>query len=136
MGARSAEPGCGDGALAVPGGVGHPAPMRVLLALVLLGLLLPRTGAALAEGLGLGTVVICRGDALVTVTLAADGTPVEAEIEDHGPCLATALPRPRRAPGPAWIRWAAAPVPASAGLGDVARRALWSGPPPLRAPPA
>ncbi|TFL18105.1 hypothetical protein [Jannaschia formosa] len=110
--------------------------MRLLLVLlVALGLLLPRTGAVLAELAGFESVVICRGADLATVTIAPDGTPVEVEIEGHGPCLAAATPAPLALPAATWSALAAdyklrLPDPQSA-----PRARPWSGPPPDRAPP-
>ena len=58
--------------------------MRALVPLlIVLGLLLPRGGAALGEALGTERVVICRGDAIVVVVLGADGAPVETLIVEH-----------------------------------------------------
>ena len=111
--------------------------MRFLLALLIVtGLLLPRTGAALAELAGFETTITCRGDALVTVTLDGDGAPVETAIGDHGPCLAAALPDAATRPPRTWAHLRPAdPSPPA----DTSRRqphAAWHGPPPGRAPPA
>ena len=109
---------------------------RALLALaVILGLLLPRMGAALAEAAGLDHVVICRGDVLVSLTLDADGAPVETALRDHGPCLAAALPRPPDPPAPSWIRLAFPPAQRPSEGGPPPPATIWIGPPPERGPP-
>ncbi|MEM8788992.1 MAG: hypothetical protein AAGE76_12090 [Pseudomonadota bacterium] len=36
------------------------------------------------------TVVICNGDALVTITIDANGQPISADWEKKAPCLLTA----------------------------------------------
>ena len=107
----------------------------VLLLLIALGLLLPRTGAALAEGLGFETVVICTGDALVRVTLHTDGVPIETDIEDHEPCRAADLPSVLAAPVPAWHRMAATHARLLPDPPVLPASAPWHGPPPERGPP-
>ena len=109
--------------------------MRALVPLlIVLGLLLPRGGAALGEALGTERVVICRGDAIVVVVLGADGAPVETLPHDAPLCLATPAP-PSGGPAvgpPAVLVPSAVPVlrPRPAPV-----RGAWHGPPPLRAPP-
>jgi hypothetical protein len=111
--------------------------LRVLLVLTLAtGLLIPRMGAVLAEAAGFERAVICVGDTLVTVTLGADGAPVDIVEGDVHPCLAAvpaALPdAPDGAPISVAFRHSSVPFPDSTPL----RAALWDGPPPMRAPPA
>ena len=110
--------------------------MRVLLILLVgLGLLLPRTGAVLAEIAGFESVVICRGADLVTFTFGADGTPAETEIEEHGPCLAAVPPTSLEAPRPAWTAFVPARPAAPRRLAVIVAPRPWSGPPPHRGPP-
>ncbi|CTQ50520.1 hypothetical protein [Jannaschia donghaensis] len=110
--------------------------MRLLLILLLsIGMLLPRASAVLAQVAGLESVVICRGAELVTITFAADGTPVKTEIEEHGPCLASATPNSSAPPTPAWTRLVHTPIPAPACCTAPCNPAHWDGPPPERAPP-
>ena len=109
---------------------------RTLLVLAILaGLLLPLMGTVLAWAAGFETVVICRGDALVTLTLDTDGRPVETELRDHGPCLAAALPDAFAMPEPAWVRLMVAPTPVQAADLPLPPAGVWSGPPPERGPP-
>lgn len=63
-----------------------------LVVLLVAGLMLPRVAIVLAEAAGFQSVVICRGDAIVRITLGADGVPVEAEIDEAGPCAVMDLP--------------------------------------------
>ena len=106
----------------------------VLTLCVIAGLLLPRMGAALAEVAGFDAAVICRGDSLAILHLAPDGTPVETELADHGPCAIPDLARAAVSAVPVWHRLVAvvrpAPIP-----GIVPLPGRWHGPPPMRAPP-
>ena len=108
---------------------------RVLPLLVLLALLAPHGGAALGTLAGVERVVICRGDAVVTVSLAADGTPVGTAEEAAAPCLAAALPRLARAPDRGSTTLDAVPGPSPRRAGTPPADPLWHGPPPMRAPP-
>lgn len=83
--------------------------LRALLVLVLVsGLLVPRVGAAfVAVAPGVRTVVICTGDALVTITLDASGAPVELDRGEPAPCIAAAPPPEDEAPSE-WRRLAMA----------------------------
>ncbi|MEM9796850.1 MAG: hypothetical protein AAF919_10185 [Pseudomonadota bacterium] len=109
---------------------------RLLLILCLAaGMLLPRTGAALAEMVGFDTIVICRGDAMVTITLGADGAPVETEIEAHGPCLAAALPEAMALARLAWTTLIPVPAPRAIAFAPLPS-VPWDGPPPERGPPS
>ncbi|MFU1477543.1 hypothetical protein ACM25N_07490 [Roseovarius sp. C7] len=72
--------------------------LRLLLLVALLtGVTLPKATAVLAS-LGLShsqTIVICTGEGLRTITLSADGTPVEQpETEAHDCLLVQALTPP------------------------------------------
>lgn len=93
----------------------------VLVGLLLVGLLLPRMGAALA-GLapGVQLVVICRGDALVTIAVGADGAPIEVETAEPVPCLTAPSPPGEAAPAD-WRRLALA-IPRAARLAPAAPR--------------
>lgn len=52
-----------------------------------IALLLPRVSAVLVEFIpGVDTVVICTGDAYVTVTLGPDGTPIESSESNDNRC--------------------------------------------------
>ena len=108
-----------------------------LIALLLVGLLLPRMGAALSViAPGAGWVVICRGDALVTVALGADGAPIGTEVAEPAPCLAAALPPVERPPGD-WRRLARAiPGPAALRPGSLRGPEPDLDPYPKRGPPA
>ncbi|WP_339854031.1 DUF2946 family protein [Roseovarius nubinhibens] len=72
--------------------------LRLLILVTLLtGVTLPKATAALAS-LGLSgsqTIVICTGEGLRTITLSADGTPVEQpETQDHDCLLVQAIAPP------------------------------------------
>lgn len=106
----------------------------LLLTLVLIGLALPRLGAALAEIAGFETVVICRGDTMVALTIDDGGDPVETEIEPQGPCLGVALPARTVRPD---VARRILPLPVGPGLQARASpgRTPGDGPPPQRGPP-
>ncbi|WP_179380998.1 hypothetical protein [Jannaschia marina] len=111
--------------------------MRFLLLLLLgFGLLLPRTGAVLADLAGFESMVICRGADMVTITIGADGTPVETEIEDHGPCLAAVEPKGLAVPKSAWTDFVPARPRPLRWLAVLIAPSPWTGPPPHRGPPA
>ena len=106
----------------------------VLTLCVVAGLLLPRMGAALAEIAGFDAAVICRGDGLAILHLGPDGTPVETELADHGPCAMPVLVRATVSAVPVWRRLAPVVHPAP-NPGVVPPPDRWHGPPPMRAPP-
>ncbi len=62
----------------------------LFVVLLIVGLLAPRMSAAVAEIVpGMQTMVICTGQGLVTLTIGADGIPVETpQIEQHDCVLA------------------------------------------------
>ncbi len=64
-----------------------PALMRLLVLITLLVSMLPGVVGAVGLLAGWERVVICRGDALVVVTLDAEGRPVEVEETGMAPCL-------------------------------------------------
>ncbi|WP_299647615.1 hypothetical protein [uncultured Jannaschia sp.] len=105
-----------------------------LVLCVVAGLLLPRMGAALAEVAGFEAAVICRGDSLAVLHLGSDGTPVEVELPDHGPCAVPDLLREVVPATPVWHRLVpvARPAVATSVPPPLAR---WHGPPPKRGPP-
>lgn len=79
----------------------------VLILGVVLGLVLPKTSAAMAQ-LGLiesRTVLICTGFGLQTITLQEDGQPADQNASEHdAPCtLVHALDRVALAETPVWI---------------------------------
>lgn len=84
--------------------------LRLCLLLgVILGVVLPKSSAALAD-LGLinaRTVVICTGQGLEVITLTADGTPAEdmpAATHDEPPCLLVhTLDGVIAPPPPVWV---------------------------------
>ncbi len=110
--------------------------MRPLFVLLLtLGLLLPRTGAALADLMGFQSLVICTGTDLVTLVISPDGTPIEVEIAEHGPCLAATIPMTPDRPVTTVQTLVAdhhlglpSPQPHPLSI-------QWNGPPPERGPP-
>ena len=110
--------------------------MRLVLTLLIaLGLLLPRAGAVLAEMVGAGRVTICAGAELVTVTLARDGTPIEAELAEHPDCLAATAPVVSGRLVPPWRALRAdrrLPLPSAQ---PRPAAGPWRGPPPERGPP-
>ena len=108
----------------------------ILLTCLLAGLLLPRSGAVLAEVAGFERVVICQGDRLVIVALDAGGTPVEIAIEEHGPCTLTDA---RADAGPMtqpWWALSSVRLPPPVRFAALAPRPFWHGPPPERGPPS
>ncbi|WP_179378187.1 hypothetical protein [Jannaschia marina] len=107
-----------------------------MILLLGIGLLLPRAGAVLADLAGFDSVVICRGAELVTITMSADGEPIDAEIEEHGPCLSALQFPETAAPTPAWTAFVPNPTVVPQELAVVVAPSPWSGPPPHRGPPA
>lgn len=71
----------------------------LLIATLLVGLVFPRAGAALAVLTpGVEWFVICTGDRMVTLAVDADGAPVEAELIEPAPCIAAPAPAGDAAP--------------------------------------
>ncbi|MEJ6393826.1 hypothetical protein V8J82_11200 [Gymnodinialimonas sp. 2305UL16-5] len=107
----------------------------ILIILLILGVLLPKSGALLGQLAGFRTVVICTGLELQTITLDESGTPVDTEIEDHAPCL-MAIPyaAPRLSP-PTWIALIPTDPTPLRRLAILPRSGPWIGPPPDRGPP-
>jgi hypothetical protein len=108
----------------------------LLIALTILGLLLPRIGAAVTlVAPGVRTIVICTGEGLQTIRIDADGTPVQGvDHADHcvlAHAVDTAVrtePAPLLAPLVDRVTWAS---------GDLVRaRGYHAARPPPRAPPA
>ncbi|WP_308918200.1 hypothetical protein, partial [Jannaschia sp. LMIT008] len=66
--------------------------MRALIVLaVVLGTLLPRAGAALAEVVpGVERIVICEGDRLAIVVLGPDGGRIDTDLPDLPHCVGVA----------------------------------------------
>jgi hypothetical protein len=79
----------------------------VLLLGVILGVVLPKTSAALADlGLSGGeTVVICTGHGLQEISLSSEGTPAKAPApHEEAPCLLVhALDSVSQAALPVWV---------------------------------
>ncbi len=65
------------------------AGLRALLVVMLVaGMLAPRMSTVLAQVIpGVQTMVICTGDALVTITMGADGVPIETADQVQHPCV-------------------------------------------------
>ncbi|WP_411836934.1 hypothetical protein [Paracoccus sp. ME4] len=107
----------------------------VLLLGVILGVVLPKSSAALAQ-LGLvddRVVVICTGHGMQTITLSDDDRPLPPQVHD-APCLLVA-PSDGAAPvaPPVWVALAGGPArPAGR---DLWRAADAPGPGHARAPP-
>ncbi len=60
----------------------------LLVVLLVFGLLAPRMSAVLAQVIpGIQTMVICTGDQMITLTIGADGVPVETVSENPHPCV-------------------------------------------------
>ena len=107
----------------------------LLLVYVAIGLVLPSGGALLAAVAGLETIVICRGDSLVSITINEHGEPVETELKEHGPCLLADLPPPAGTAQPAWLALEHLPYAPNPGGDSLPRASFWHGPPPERGPP-
>ncbi|PRY94770.1 hypothetical protein BCF33_0368 [Hasllibacter halocynthiae] len=110
--------------------------MRLILSLaVLLGLLAPKMGAALA-GLapGVERVVICAGDGMRVIHLRG-GVPVEVDLPELARCAPAAPPPPPAAAPDAWRALAAVFALALPPPPALPARATWRGPPPSHGPP-
>ncbi len=60
----------------------------LLIVLILSGFLAPRMTAVLAELIpGVQTMIICTGERMVTLTIGADGIPVEEAEENEHDCV-------------------------------------------------
>ncbi len=80
----------------------------LLVTFLIAGLLIPRMSAVIADVIpGIQTMVICTGEGLITLTIGADGQPVEAvETEPH-PCVMSEVLTLAYADVPLWQRLAA-----------------------------
>lgn len=75
----------------------------VALFVLIAVLLLPRISAVVVEFIpGAETVIICTGSEYVTITLDADGAPVEVKETQDSDCLRTLAAGIDAAPTPLW----------------------------------
>lgn len=80
--------------------------MLVVL-LILAGLVLPKLSVlALHLHPDITTVVICTGSEMVTISIGADGTPIETGETDQSPCLVS---DGKLKQASAWVTWTMAP---------------------------
>lgn len=79
----------------------------LLILLTVVGLVAPKVSAlALHLNPNVMAIVICSGDALVTVHIGADGEPVETVETGHAPCVLTP---PLAAASVPDLRWSVTP---------------------------
>ena len=75
----------------------------LLVILLVSGLLAPRMSAVLAQVIpGVQVLVICTGDQMVTLTIGADGKPIEMDNAELHPCITTAANKHVTLADPYW----------------------------------